>query len=194
MIRRLFTFAAAFSILICLVVLWAGIWSYFGNVDWTGQFPGGIELSASGCAGKARLGVTHWSAESKEWWKKRPGTQPMIVTGKTVVIADAPATIYATSMYVNFGIHEWHGLDWRSGAMSKSPTTTSTGVMSMPLVPYWTMTMPWAYALPLPLILPLAWLILRIRTRKTPPGHCKNCGYDLRASSERCPECGTIPA
>jgi hypothetical protein len=55
-------------------------------------------------------------------------------------------------------------------------------------VPHWGA----ALVLALPALLP-AWRRY-LRWRSSGRGLCTTCGYDLRASPERCPECGTLTA
>ena len=46
----------------------------------------------------------------------------------------------------------------------------------------------------LPMILWLPPIVGRVRAHFNPPvGICRGCGYDLRATPNRCPECGMIP-
>ena len=52
-------------------------------------------------------------------------------------------------------------------------------------VPYWAL----AVVTAIPLACPCG-RALRRRRRRGRPGFCPDCGYDLRATSERCPECG----
>jgi hypothetical protein len=52
------------------------------------------------------------------------------------------------------------------------------------VVPYWFLVI--AFATP-----PICWLVRAIRRSRRPAlGFCANCGYDLRATPHRCPECG----
>jgi hypothetical protein len=117
----------------------------------------------------------------------------MKVTGETVVLGEGPAVRYAARINVDFGGGSWRGVEWRGGATSKSPTTQSRGVMSTPLVPYRSVSVPWFYLF-VPLSMPPgAWAIgwWRRRRKLHRPGLCKVCGYDMRATPGRCPECGT---
>ena len=57
-------------------------------------------------------------------------------------------------------------------------------------VPYWLLTV-------LTLVLPVTstglWIKHRARRRRRARGLCATCGYDLRATPGRCPECGAVP-
>jgi hypothetical protein len=51
----------------------------------------------------------------------------------------------------------------------------------------------YAYVIPILAIPPALWLRRKIKHRRGESGTemCRVCGYDLRATPERCPECGT---
>src|SRR5204862_6682225 len=51
----------------------------------------------------------------------------------------------------------------------------------------------WSFAL-LFGTLPAVWAVLRLRRRRFAAGRCSACGYDLRATPNRCPECGAMSA
>ena len=65
--------------------------------------------------------------------------------------------------------------------------------------PRWRLAVPWpvvALAFALPPLTRTAWAVRRRRraARSIQCGHCPACGYDLRATPGRCPECGATPA
>jgi hypothetical protein len=61
---------------------------------------------------------------------------------------------------------------------------------------YWSVSVPYrvpftATAVPAGASLTIVWFRRRARRRRTAKGLCPLCGYDLRASPSRCPECGS---
>jgi len=137
----------------------------FDELNWTGST---YHLAVS--SGGARLGVEFGWADVP-----RP-PRPWSWTHQARIDGFSPA--YEPNATVL-------GLGWRSVRVYR-PALGGTVTTSLLLVPYW-------QPLVLAAILPVWRAAARRATRRRRrPGRCAGCGYDLRATPERCPECGAV--
>ncbi len=203
MLRRLSTILSLLSLLLCAAtcVLWVRSYSVADIYCWASR--SGTESEAGSYAGGMFVTET----------QRVPAANDMTgllfsggSTGDSLSYEQRPATKGATWT----DRYSASALIWQGGGFGlvsdgsnrmtvqkieeRGDITAISGVAGPVLcnrvalvVPYWALVMATG-------ILP-AWLGLRIgrwgiRRRSSRSGLCPSCGYDLRASPERCPECG----
>ena len=162
MIGRLFTVASVLSLLLCIGVVPLWLRSY-----WRHDYAG-VRVRSSLVAVQSNMGhvalvrITAHAGEPRRNWQLVRGSETASFN-----------FIWDTSGGEQFS----HG---REEFLSPRGRT----VLECWTTPYWL----WAV---LTFILPAAMVIRRRAHPHDDPQRCRRCGYDLRASADRCPECGT---
>jgi len=192
LLRILFKTFTTLSLLLCVtsVVLWVRSYRYwdltgregeirFGDPQW-----GGSATSASG-----KFGFVLW----KRW---NPRSVPTPATGFEHRSFPALAAVAASAREV--GQFYFLGLVYdrsesdpeggRAVNPGAPPRVAAKQIIWSVIVPYWQI----ALLLAIAPVLSLWSATTKRRALRLTRGQCPICGYDLRATPDRCPECGTV--
>ena len=172
--RRIFNFCSWVSLLLCLsvCVLWVRSYSLMEKITWqsvngyrsieTAQ--GYLEIGLFLAPGSSRPADSFGPRYSND-----RATGPF--NGLVFLWLDPPVTDISW---------EHAGFAWYERREGLTGYVHAIGV-----VPFWFIAAGTA-------LLPLMWTLRQVRSRRLKKqGHCTVCGYDLRATPQRCPECGT---
>jgi hypothetical protein len=172
--RRLFNVLAAGSLVLCVatILLWglskrAPVHAPLIQAGaWRFRSVNGVlQLARFGGAGIAIVGPAYSGTSDPTGWQ-RQFPEHRFAVGALMVVYHGPLFEYNNQTHAA----TMHGYVWSVSAR------------------HWVVAM--LLAVP-----SVSWMIARyLRARRTQRGQCPTCGYDLRATPERCPECGTAVA
>jgi hypothetical protein len=182
--RWLFNLATISSLILCVptVAMWVRSYSHFDGAHY--YFPPDPDKAQTNLYVQSRWGET---AIYRTRSKPSPNSDLVgLRTGSVPaqVIMKHPNAVGAMSNGpLGFGFG--HVADAQLSS-SLRPGVPYRSTWTVIFIPYWAMIVLLA-------VLPCWWCLLRWRERRRQRvGHCPLCGYDLRATPDRCPECGAI--
>ncbi|HEY7089011.1 MAG TPA: hypothetical protein VH518_13030 [Tepidisphaeraceae bacterium] len=168
---RLFTLLSAVSLLLCVatVGLWVRSYWVFETLGHWAVRSDQLAVANSLSNQRGSCGLQHVVLTSEQTWMGAIGYEE-----KRWRIQPA-----------DFLVSTWCGFHFELGV----PLGSVPGTKTIVFIPHWLLALVFA-------VCP-SWWLLRERRRRAAlraVGRCKTCGYDLRATPDRCPECGTVAA
>ena len=186
-IRRRTTIAAIIALLAVVLISWGASFSnphglsLIGHRRYALLFDSGtIQLRKSIKTDVVQQGWNAWSIEEV-------GFEPAGTRSEIVLRVTGPRLVFSPWRIYQEG-------EVLMGGYVPEPSTGRTTPLGeltqVKVIPHW--------AIALLLGLPVAWWAIQfrrrgVRERRKSAGLCPACGYDLRATPQRCPECGFAP-
>ena len=153
-------------------------------------------LSLLLCVAACALWVrSYWRGDSLNWGTPtgRAGVdsiQGRFIVGRVVVVprelANTPRGWIFTSAPADEAVATMLRPNWEFATIQAARVRDRALTAEDVRVPHWHLALAAA-------VLPTWWWLRRRRDRRMRRlGHCLHCGYDLRATPGRCPECGAV--
>jgi hypothetical protein len=201
--RRLRALLTALSLLLCAATVATWVRSYRGSdrVSRLATEADRRHAWATHCGlftgdGGVCLWRVTYDVDVDPWTDPRQAFKPLGPPGWRFAGAGSPPELTGQparfspnwSPHMEDGTSRWErmGVSWLAAWSDSYPAMR--GRLWMFDFPLWLPAA--AFAAP-----PALWVLRRLvrRLRRPRAGHCAHCGYDLRATPGRCPECGTEP-